>query len=134
MYITICIFLCTAKFKILYPSYNDKNIDFAPRKLWARNSWYPFYGARRSKCVLFELFEHASTKGRGRTWKRARIILFCKTTRKESGIYLLVRSCEAFIRRSDRTNIRRKQIRKEILEGSSYGRGRDGKRGGRGGE
>lgn len=60
-----------------------------------------------------------------RTRKRVRIILFCKTTRKESSIYLPVRSREAFIRRSDRTNIRRKQTQEEILECSSDGRKRE---------
>lgn len=73
----------------------------------------------RGKCVLLELFEHASPR-RKRTRKRARIVLFCKTTRKESGIYLSVLSHEAFIRGSDRTNIRRKRVsRGEILEESS---------------
>lgn len=52
-----------------------------------------------------------------------RIILFCKTTRKESCIYLPVRSREAFIRGSDRTNIRRKRTQEKILDGSSDGGG-----------
>lgn len=90
-------FLPTTRFQ-RYAIRNNKIIDFAFVESGLESALYSrFYFTGIAEANVFYP-RYLNTREGER--KGARVTLFCKMTRKESGIYLPVRSREAFIRHS----------------------------------